>query len=137
MDDVLWHSCPILWWYSAKCWPNQYELSIENLSMRLGSGIPILHVPLKFLKREGIFDDVLSYFCHRFWRWQSQILNRELVSNFPMKEKDPLGYRTNLDHWQVAQQFAVQNLTLPSSMLVAKVTEYVYRVFFILAYLWN
>ena len=28
-------------------------------------------------------------------------------------------------HWQVAQQFTVQNLTLPPSMSVAKVTEYV------------
>ena len=28
-------------------------------------------------------------------------------------------------HWHVAQQFAVQNLTLPPSMLVAKVIEYV------------
>ena len=43
-----------------------------------------------------------------------------------MKEKVPLGYRMNLDHWQVAQQFAVQNLTLPPSMPVAEVTEYVY-----------
>ena len=47
------------------------------------------------------------------------------LSDLPMKEKVPLGYRTNLDHWQVAHQFAVQNLTLPPSMLVAKVTEYV------------
>ena len=43
-----------------------------------------------------------------------------------MKEKVPLGYRTNLDHWQVAQQFTVQNLTLPPLMPVAKVTEYVH-----------
>ena len=42
-----------------------------------------------------------------------------------MKEKVPLSYRTNFDHWQVAHQFAVQNLTLPPSMPVAKVTEYV------------
>ena len=41
-----------------------------------------------------------------------------------MKEKVPLGYRTNLDHWQVAHRFAVQNLTLPPSIPVAKVTEY-------------
>ena len=32
----------------------------------------------------------------------------------------------NLDHWQVAQRFTVQNLTLPPSMPVAKVIEYVY-----------
>ena len=38
-----------------------------------------------------------------------------------MKEKAPLGYQTNLDHWQVAQRFAVQNLTLPPSMPVTKV----------------
>ena len=31
-------------------------------------------------------------------------------------------------HGQVAQRFTVQNLTLPPSMLVAKVTEYVYYV---------
>ena len=43
-----------------------------------------------------------------------------------MKEKVPLGYRMNLNHWQVAHQFAVQNLTLPPSMSVAKVTEYFY-----------
>ena len=28
--------------------------------------------------------DVLSYFCHRHWSWQSQILNRVLMSNLPM-----------------------------------------------------
>ena len=33
--------------------------------------------------------DVLSYFCHRHWRWQSQILNRESLSNLPIKEKVP------------------------------------------------
>jgi len=52
--------------------------------------------------------------------------NRESLSNLPMKEKVPLGYRTNLDHWQVAHRFAVQNLILPPFMPVAKVTEYVY-----------
>ena len=31
-------------------------------------------------------------------------------------------------HWQVVHRFAVQNLTLPPSMSVAKVTEYVYYV---------
>ena len=55
-----------------------------------------------------------------------RILNRKLLSNLPMKEKVPFGYRTNLDHGQVAQRFAVQNLTLPPSMPVEKVTEYVY-----------
>jgi len=29
-------------------------------------------------------------------------------------------------HWRVAQRFTVQNLTLPPSMPVAKVIEYVY-----------
>ena len=48
-------------------------------------------------------------------------LNRESLSNLPMKEKVPLGYHTNLDHWQVAHRFVVQNLTLPPSMPVAKV----------------
>ena len=43
-----------------------------------------------------------------------------------MKEKVPLSYRANLDHLQVSHRFAVQNLTLPPSMPVAKVTEYVY-----------
>jgi len=40
-----------------------------------------------------------------------------------MKEKVPLGSRTNFDHCQVADPFAVQNLTWPPSMPVAKVTE--------------
>ena len=70
--------------------------------------------------------DAVSYFWHRHRRWQSQILNHESLSNLPMKEKVPLSYRTNFDHLQVAHRFAVQNLTLPSSMLVAKVSEYVY-----------
>ena len=51
---------------------------------------------------------------------------QELLSNLPMKEKLPLRYRTNFNHWQVAHRFAVQNLNLPPSMLVAKVTEYVF-----------
>ena len=60
--------------------------------------------------------DVLSYFCHRHWRWQSQILNRESLSNLPMIKVHAIAEGYFFFHWQVDHRFAVQNLTLPPSM---------------------
>ena len=53
-------------------------------------------------------------------------MNRESVSNLLMIEVCAIAEGYFFFHGQVAQQFAVQNLTLPPSMSVAKVTEYVY-----------
>ena len=63
-NDVLWHSCPIQWWYFAKYWPIQNVFSIGNSSMCLVKGFGNL--------TQCVFLDEIHY-------WKNPVFQRTVL----------------------------------------------------------